>query len=223
MCRRMNRAIARRLGGRHRPRAGAAPPAPGAAEPMCGRSCGPRAGGGGRAALGRTWAPRREGGSAGPRSAASAAGGAGGGAAEGARSGSARAEGERARRGEGETCSADAARHRRRGAPRPTEAVRRSSRWWRWRDSLLRSRQRNGHWLTEPREVGARRREPRPNERAGAWVGAAAQGAAKLRPASSARRTRAEVEPGGAPPALRPRRGGSCGRDAVADDDARGE
>lgn len=73
----------------------------GAAEP----NCGPRAGARGRAAVGIS---RRVGGSAGPRSASAAAGGVGGGAAAEARSGGARAEGEHARRGEGETSGAAA-------------------------------------------------------------------------------------------------------------------
>ena len=62
-----------------------------------------------------------------------------------------------------------------------------------------------------------------PTSGAGAWVGAAAQGAAKLRPASSARRTRGRLGGGRAACAAPAARGKRAAAQQYRIDDARGE
>ena len=62
-----------------------------------------------------------------------------------------------------------------------------------------------------------------PTSRAGAWVGAAAQGAAQLRPASSARRTRGRRDGGRAACAAPAARGKRAAAQQEQHDDARGE
>jgi hypothetical protein len=114
--------------------------------------------------------------------------------------------------------------HGRRGAPRPTGAVRRSCRCWRWRSSLLRSRQRVRPTDDEPpARLGRGGVSRAPTSGAGAWVGAAAQGAAQLRPASSARRTRGRWRGGRAACAAAAARGKRAAAMQLRSDDARGE
>jgi len=107
---------------------------------------------------------------------------------------------------------------RRRGAARPTGAVRRTPRWWRWRDSLLRSRQEMRAPVKGACNAGAERRlAARPSEQAAAQASRGAgrwrrrmplEAAGELRRGSRASGGEAD---GARCLAQRPRRAGSPG------------